>query len=106
MHDWLLEPMHPLRRKRTFIRHDKITEKMSSKNKINTDPNAPANTMFHPELPIELELGLTKREHFAVLAMQGLLSGGASKGSTLGVIVRRSVILADALIDELNNHRK
>jgi hypothetical protein len=44
--------------------------------------------------------GLTKREYFAALALQGLL---ANYGSSYGVQnIMESVYMADALIEELN----
>ena len=43
--------------------------------------------------------GLTKREYFAGLAMQGLLSGGIS--GSYEIISARSVGIADALLSEL-----
>lgn len=43
--------------------------------------------------------GLTKREYFAVIAMQGLLPEAASD---IELCVRKSVVMADALIKELN----
>jgi len=41
--------------------------------------------------------GLTKREYFAVMAMQGLLSNG-----TRALVASESVSMADALLKELN----
>lgn len=43
--------------------------------------------------------GITKREYFAGLAMQGLLSGGIS--GSYEIISARSVGIADALLAEL-----
>jgi hypothetical protein len=45
--------------------------------------------------------GLTKREYFAGLAMQGLL-GVIDDGDTPSVVAKSAVMTADALIDELN----
>jgi hypothetical protein len=45
--------------------------------------------------------GLTKREHFAGLAMQGLLSNSALR-LTNGEIIIRAVTRADALLAELD----
>ena len=42
--------------------------------------------------------GLTKREYFAALAMQGIIT----KGYTNGYIAKEAVEIADALIEELN----
>jgi len=50
--------------------------------------------------------GVTKREYFAALAMQGLCANDTSasydKGPCNAAIVARSVVLADALIAALN----
>jgi hypothetical protein len=43
--------------------------------------------------------GLTKREHFAVLAMQSLINGGESRFIT---IAKSSLKAADALLAELD----
>lgn len=52
--------------------------------------------------------GLTKREYFAAMAMQGMLIVG--KGLALGItyvdIAKASLETADALIAELNKHEK
>ena len=45
--------------------------------------------------------GLTKREHFAGLAMQGLLAGDTEDNLTANGIIRDSIYLADALLEEL-----
>lgn len=45
--------------------------------------------------------GLTKRELFAAMALQGLLAGGASSDSSTLTIVAASAALADALLAEL-----
>lgn len=42
--------------------------------------------------------GLTKREYFAAMALQGL----AVHGGEIAVITKQAVILADALITSLN----
>ena len=62
------------------------------------------------------EYGLTVREHFAAMAMQGLCAGPAAKGSfssyvELGMpsadalLAKMSVDIADALISELGKVR-
>ncbi len=50
---------------------------------------------------------LTKREYFAGLAMQGELSGQSPDTTWMDVesLVKRSVLLADALINELNHSK-
>ena len=45
--------------------------------------------------------GLTKREYYASLCMQGLISNSANKASDFE-IARVAVVCADALIKELN----
>ena len=52
--------------------------------------------------------GLTKREYFAAMAMQGLLSfprdpSNVDKNNVGGVFAKSAVKFADALIKELNN---
>jgi hypothetical protein len=51
------------------------------------------------------EGGLTKREYFAALAMQGICSSETEGWPDLSEqgIAARAVLLADALIDELND---
>lgn len=49
--------------------------------------------------------GLTKREHFAAMAMQGLLSDSSIKIG-MDKICQRSVEYSDALINELNKQSK
>lgn len=46
-----------------------------------------------------IQAGLTKREYFAALALQGLLSG--PKNESPGTAAARAVQCADALIDAL-----
>jgi hypothetical protein len=50
------------------------------------------------------EKGLTKREYFAAIAMQGLLSGNPFPAEKMGgeYIAKYSAHYADALINELN----
>lgn len=49
--------------------------------------------------------GLTKRELFAAMAMQGFLAD-SDRGGSDPTIVRRSVSAADALIEALNKETK
>ena len=56
-----------------------------------SDPVSPRGTV----------IGLTKREYFTAMAMQGLLSG-ADYNPALMDLTKQSVEIADALIDELN----
>lgn len=46
--------------------------------------------------------GLTKREYFAAMAMQGLLACEATNEDSKEQIVESSVEMADALLDELD----
>lgn len=46
--------------------------------------------------------GLTKRELFAAMAMQGILSNPERVGGTDKELTQYSVMLANALINELN----
>ena len=48
---------------------------------------------------------LTKREHFAALALQGLLSNGSRLYDNDLEIVDESVHLADLLIEKLNENK-
>ena len=54
-----------------------------------TKPNDPVYSQFH---------GLTKREYFAAMAMQGLIAKDGNECPSLDV----AVLLADELIKELN----
>lgn len=70
---------------------------------MKTNPNEPANPISEEETDridagVKIYSGLTKREHFAAMAMQGLLAAGAHY-STLS---EKAVVIADALIIELN----
>lgn len=46
--------------------------------------------------------GLTKREYFAAMAMNGLCANGILKPNEVAEIVERSAMLADGLINQLN----
>ncbi len=46
--------------------------------------------------------GLTKREYFAAMAMQGISANGISNGKLFETIAEWSVQQADALIEALN----
>lgn len=73
-----------------------------------TDFNDPASPCafkdFNPSTGEEVSrmqwFGLTKREHFVALAMQGLLAGDSNMGYTSAA--ERAVKHADTLIAELN----
>ena len=65
-------------------------------------PAMPSDT-FRFLCDINLEqcnVGLTKREHFAAMAMQGFISAGRS-GLTGAAVTRLSVQAADALLKAL-----
>jgi hypothetical protein len=50
--------------------------------------------------------GLTKRELFAAMAMQGLLADPNSDGESLRNLVTHSVVAADLLIEALSKEKK
>jgi hypothetical protein len=56
-----------------------------------------------PEWAAAVTGGLTKREHFAGLAMQSLINGGESRFVT---IAKSSLKAADALLAELDKEDK
>ena len=67
--------------------------------------------LYKREAPEEWQVtnGMTKREHFASMIMQGLVAHhgyGESHFARGQEIARWSVHLADALIDELNRHNQ
>lgn len=61
---------------------------------------------FHPVGPIEkfhqLELGINLRQHFAGLAMQGMLAAGAGMAKKPESTAAFAVEYADALLAELS----
>lgn len=63
--------------------------------KILTLPNAPA-------YPTDIHRGLTKRELFAALAMQGLMANTHTNNQNVFSVIESSVAAADLLITELN----
>jgi len=48
-----------------------------------------------------VDIGLTKREHFAAMAMQGILAGGRSWTSDSDAVAKDAVIYADKLLKQL-----
>ena len=64
-------------------------------------PTEPSNFAFpyHDPADTWLEEGLTKREYFAAMAMQGILARGSF---SRGFVAKHAVDYADALIDALN----
>jgi len=68
------------------------------------DADAPAMPMVVPEDWREKSAGITKREYFAAMAMQGYCTEGV--GGQFHVIAEQSVRQADALIEALNKVSK
>jgi len=66
--------------------------------------------VIHPDTSINGKLvlngGLTKREYFSAMAMQGYLSCYAGTGTNPNIetVTKRAVEYADALIKELENN--
>jgi hypothetical protein len=65
---------------------------------MKTQANDPAFAQ-HPDR--HFDHGLTKREYFAAMALQGLLVM-AKDDDSMQFLARQSVKMADALIEELN----
>jgi hypothetical protein len=63
--------------------------------------NANAFPQAKEDLNVDSEYGLTKREYFAALAMQGLISD-SNIATTYSKYAEHAVQAADALIAELN----
>lgn len=66
--------------------------------------NNPAFPNFDPKAPAsdcEWTQGITKREYFAAMAMQGLLSAGPTTGELYATIARDAVAASDALLESL-----
>lgn len=68
-------------------------------NKMKTDPNTPAFACSDEKY---LQPGLTKREYFAAMAMQGLLSNARLGDTCIKQYAKDAVLHADNLIEELN----
>lgn len=66
---------------------------------MKTEPNDNAFPIVESKEAQSLELGLTKREYFAAMAMQGLAS---KTGWSAMEVAIGSVDIADLLIKELN----
>lgn len=72
-----------------------------------TKPNDAIHTVFNSKKDysddnIYKSNGLTKREYFAVMALQGALANKSAHKRTIEMITESSVRLSDALIKELN----
>lgn len=61
------------------------------------EPYLPAFPYYHPELGGSA--GMTLRDYFAAKAMQGLLGGQWPDATDSKEIVRRSLILADLMLE-------
>ena len=55
-----------------------------------------------PSLQNETSLGLTKREYFAGLAMQGLLA--SNNGQSIDYLIHQSIKAADELLKQLEKN--
>lgn len=68
---------------------------------MSTTADGPA---FPSETDTHYYLGLTKRELFAAMAMQGVLSNGScvDENAYTNIITKDAVRIADALIEQLN----
>ena len=62
-----------------------------------TDPNGDWNMSFEP--------GMTKREYFAVMALQGMLASDLKSEFSLEMQARCAVRAADALLAELGGRK-
>jgi hypothetical protein len=71
-----------------------------------TNPNEPAFSkpaFYHPDGGLDSpNTGLTKREYFAAMAMQGIIANKDGLDIKIERIVESAVDTADALIEELN----
>jgi hypothetical protein len=64
---------------------------------IYPDPMRGAEQSFSNQSPHELPMGLTKREYFAGLAMQGIIAGNLDVDD----VAHSAVKMADAVLAEL-----
>ena len=70
---------------------------------MKTDPNKPTYPIVHPDE--DVIIGLTIREHFAAMAMQGLASNSGLDIMTARQYANDGVMFADALIEALNKQQ-
>jgi hypothetical protein len=61
-----------------------------------------ANEPAYPNIQAPLLKGLTKREYFAAMALQGIIANKDGLDIKIERIVESAVDTADALIEELN----
>lgn len=73
---------------------------------MKTQANDPISHMTGDEDILNKFMGLTKREYFAALALQGLTSAMAIRNYKNSEIAQIAVAQADALIAELNKESK
>ncbi len=71
---------------------------------METKPNEPINPIDYSE-DNYVTTGLTKREYFAVMVTQGIISNKDGLDIKIERIVESAVDTADALIEELNKKR-
>lgn len=69
---------------------------------MSTRGHEPVNVILNKDAHDVFEAGLSKREYFAAIAMQGLVSGGYSQRPESAKL---AVDYADALIIELNKEK-
>jgi hypothetical protein len=72
---------------------------------MKTEPNEPINTVHYVTKGREDKYGLTKREYFAAMAMQGMMANSAIS-DPFKYVAQNSIIMADELIEELNSYSK
>ena len=72
---------------------------------MKTNPNAPANVVdgiYGSDAMLSDNTGLTKREHFASMAMQGLLSNPEFSAGNYVATCQLSVSISNEIIYQLN----
>jgi hypothetical protein len=58
---------------------------------------------YHPEVGFSFhQEGCTKREHFAAMAMQGLMANNINNKMQIDILAKQAVYAADELINALN----
>lgn len=61
-----------------------------------------ADDAIHPLTSESAPIGLTKREYFAAVAMQGIMASPQNEYFDIKEVARQAVEISDALIAELN----
>jgi len=64
-----------------------------------------ANEQAYPNIQVPSLKGLTKREYFAAMALQGIIANKDGLDIKIERIVESAVDTADALIEELNKKK-